>query len=335
MNASTTAHLTASLQPASDDAKAATVGLIGARGHTGAELLRLIDTHPRLTLAFASSRTMVGRPIQEIAPEVSTMDRFIDVSSEMIGNHEADLYVLALPNDLSQPFVDAIDAKNESTVIVDLSADHRFDDAWAYGLPELNGECIRKARRIANPGCYATAMLLVLRPLREMLDGPPSVFGVSGYSGAGTAPSPRNDPARLRDNIIPYQLAGHLHEREVSHQLGVAVRFAPHVAPFFRGITVTALMRLNEATTETALGDLYQEFHANEPLVRVMTDDTPLVRDAVDQIYATVGQFTVDESEPRHVAAVATLDNLLKGAASQAIQNINLACGFAPLEGLV
>lgn len=335
MNASTTAHLTASLPPASDDAKAATVGLIGARGHTGAELLRLIDTHPRLRLAFASSRTMCGRPIQEVAPEVSTTDRFIDVSSEMVGNHEADLYVLALPNELSQSFVDAIDAKHDSAVIVDLSADHRFDDTWAYGLPELNADCIRKARRIANPGCYATAMILVLRPLREMLDGPPSVFGVSGYSGAGTTPSPRNDPARLHDNIIPYQLTGHIHEREVSHQLGVPVRFAPHVAPFFRGITVTASMRLIKATTETSLGDLYREFYANEPLVRVMTDDTPLVRDAVDHIHATVGQFTVDESEPRHVAAVATLDNLLKGAASQAIQNINLAFGFAPLEGLV
>ena len=133
------------------------------------------------------------------------------------------------------------------TVIVDLSADHRFDDAWYYGLPELTRHAIAANARISNPGCYATAMQLAIAPLTDQLAGPPQCFGVSGYSGAGTTPSDKNNPDKLRDNLMPYALVDHVHEREVSRQLGMPVEFMPHVAPHFRGITMTVNLWLQQA----------------------------------------------------------------------------------------
>src|SRR4029079_11209466 len=138
------------------------------------------------------------------------------------------------------------------TVIVDVSADHRFDDAWVYGLPEINRARIRGARRIANPGCYATAAALVVHPVKGLLDGPAQAFGVSGYSGAGTTPSPRNDVEALRDNLMPYSLVGHLHEREVRRHAG-PVCLMPHVAQFFRGISMTVALPLSQPLPRHAL----------------------------------------------------------------------------------
>src|SRR4029079_13504573 len=123
---------------------------------------------------------------------------------------------------------EAIERAQPGAVIVDLSADHRFDAAWVYGQPERKREGLTRARRIANPGCYATAMQLALAPLLPLVEGPANVFGVSGYSGAGTTPSPKNDPEALRDNLIPYALVGHGHEREVEAELGCRLFFVPH-----------------------------------------------------------------------------------------------------------
>ena len=128
--------------------------------------------------------------------------------------------ILALPDGAAAPFIEALEQKAPHRIVIDLSADHRFDDAWAYGLPELNRAKIVNAKRIANPGCYATAMQLALAPLVDQLGGVPALFGVSGYSGAGTTPSPKNDVARLKDNLMPYSLVGHKHEREVAHRFG-------------------------------------------------------------------------------------------------------------------
>ncbi len=312
----------------------ARIGLVGGRGHTGAELIRLLDAHPRLSLAFASSRELARKPLRDVAPSVHADLAFIDSTPEAVVHAGADVFILALPNGVSNEYVAAIEAAQPSAVIVDLSADHRFDGDWAYGLPELNRRRLAGARRIANPGCYATAMMLALAPISDQLAGVPHAFGVSGYSGAGTTPSRRNDPQVLRDNLLPYQLADHLHEREVSHQLGLAVRFAPHVAPFFRGLTVTVMAELREEAAGASLIDHYQAFYEPHPLVDLLGEEVPLVRDAAKGIKATIGGITVSAADPRRVSIVATLDNLLKGAASQAVQNINLACGFGALEGL-
>ncbi|MDE3141548.1 MAG: N-acetyl-gamma-glutamyl-phosphate reductase, partial [Pseudomonadota bacterium] len=236
-------------------------------------------------------------------------------------------------NGKAAAYVAAIDALAPRTLIVDLSADHRFDDAWYYGLPELTRAHYAGQRRISNPGCYATAMQLALAPLRGLLGGMPACFGVSGYSGAGTTPSDKNDADKLRDNLIPYQLTGHLHEREVTHRLGRPVAFMPHVAAYFRGITLTAHLPLTEPIDDAAaLAARYRDFYAGERLVCVL-DAPPWVSRIAGRHHAEIGGFALGEGGRRAVLVV-TLDNLLKGAATQALQNLNRALGHPELEGI-
>lgn len=303
----------------------ARIGLVGARGHVGQELIGILRRHPRLEVAFVSSRTQPGVAV----PGLDL--RFEDLDADAVAAKGADAVVLALPNDLSRPVVQAIDAAKTDAVIVDVSADHRFDDAWVYGLPELFRAKIVGARRIANPGCYATAAALVVGPIAALLAQPAHAFGVSGYSGAGTTPSPRNDVEALRDNLMPYSLVGHLHEREVTRHVG-PVRLVPHVAQFFRGISMTVALDLREPLSQRALRELFEQAYANQPMVKI-TAEIPHVRDAANRPWATIGGFAVDEAQRRAVV-VSTLDNLLKGAASQAVQNLNLALGFPELEGI-
>lgn len=305
------------------------IGLVGARGHTGAELVRLVEAHPALELVFVSSRELAGKPLRDGVPDAKTDLRFESLDAAAVAAKRADIVVLALPNDASAAYVAALDA---ATLVVDLSADHRFDDAWFYGLPELHRTQYAGQRRIANPGCYATSMQLAIRPLVELLASPAQCFGVSGYSGAGTTPSDRNDPAKLADNLMPYSLVGHIHEREVTRHLGHPVEFMPHVAPHFRGITMTVNMHLVSRIT---LDDVRERYHARydaEPLVRVV-DGAPWVSAIAGRHHAEVGGFTL-AADGRRVVAVCTIDNLLKGAATQAVQNINLALGLPETTGI-
>ena len=231
-----------------------------------------------------------------------------------------------MPNGKAAHIVAQFDAASIDPVIVDLSADYRFDPSWYYGLPELTRAQYAGQRRISNPGCYATAMQLAIAPLLDRLAGPPQCFGVSGYSGAGTTPSDKNDTDKLRDNLMPYALADHMHEREVSRHLGVPVEFMPHVASHFRGITMTVNLWLDQAIKVEAIRDLYRQRYAGEPLVRIL-DEAPWVSSIAGKHGVEIGGFTVAPGGKR-VVVVATLDNLLKGAATQAMQNLNLAFGF-------
>ncbi|GLK51905.1 N-acetyl-gamma-glutamyl-phosphate reductase [Maricaulis virginensis] len=307
----------------------ARIGLIGARGHTGRELLRLIGGRDDMVLAYAGSREFAGKPVADMAPEIGGDLAFEALSPEDVGARPVDAVILALPNGAAAPFVAAIPA---GTVIVDLSADYRFDDSWVYGLPEIHGrEAIRHARRIANPGCYATAGQLAIAPLRGRLAGPAHVFGVSGYSGAGTTPSRKNDPDALADNLMPYALMGHIHEGEMSRHLGESVRFTPHVAQFFRGIVATVHVELAEPMDRDTLIGCFRDAYADEPLIEVV-ERIPEVRDGAGNPGAVIGGFAVDESGRRAVI-VSALDNLLKGAATQAMQNLTLALGLEELRG--
>jgi len=252
------------------------IGLIGARGHVGGELIRLIVGHPDFELAFVSSRERAGRSVAEHHPEVDSGLRYIEVTPENLPAYPVDALVLALPNEKAAPFVAAIDVIAPETVIVDLSADYRFDPAWYYGLPELTRNKFHGEKRISNPGCYATAMQLAIAPMREFLSGPSQCFGVSGYSGAGTSPSDKNDQEKLRDNLMPYTLVGHVHEQEVSRQLGLPVQFMPHVAPHFRGLTITANLHLDRPVDPSAVRGIYRDFYAGEPLIEVF-DEAPWV----------------------------------------------------------
>jgi len=305
----------------------ARLGLVGARGHTGAELLRLVDAHPHLELAFASSRELVGQ-------SMAGSDRsFVAYGPEEVARAGVDVVVLALPNGASEPYVRAIDASGHDVVVIDLSADHRFDDTWTYGLVERNRSALAGARRIANPGCYATGMQLALTPFLDVLDGPAHVFGISGYSGAGTTPSRKNDIEVLRDNVLAYALTHHVHEREVTRHLAHPVHFVPHVASFFRGIHLTITMQLLDALDADVLRARLLAFADSEPLVR-MTTEPPEVKHIAGHHHVEVGGLACVPDERRAVVC-ATIDNLLKGAATQAIENVNLALGYDELTGIV
>ena len=304
------------------------VGIVGARGYVGRELLRVLARHTQVEVSFVCSRSHAGNLVGQGDL------RFEDLGPDEVAARDADAVILALQNGQAEPFVAALDRAQAKTAVIDVSADYRFDAAWAYGLPELFRGDLRGARRIANPGCYATAVALAVAPVAELLSGAAHAFGISGYSGAGVTPSPRNDPERLRDNVLPYSLVEHLHEREVSFRVG-PVRLLPHVAPFFRGITATVSLPLKERASAADLWALYERRYAGEPLVRLaaLGEEAPLVRDAADKPWATIGGLVVHPSRPEAVV-VATLDNLLKGAASQAVQNLNLALGLPERAGI-
>lgn len=303
-----------------------TVGLVGARGHTGAELIRLIARHPQLELAFVSSRELAGQPVSAHIEGFAGELRYENLGHEQVAARGADAVILALPNGKSGDIVAALEAQAPGTLIVDLSADYRFDQDWYYGLPELTRAGYAGQKRISNPGCYATAMQLSIAPLLDRLAGPPQCFGVSGYSGAGTTPSDKNDADKLRDNLMPYALTDHMHEREVSRHLGVPVEFMPHVAPHFRGITMTVNLWLDAAMKVEDVRALYRLRYAAEPLIQIL-DEAPWVSRIAGKHGVEIGGFTVAPGGKR-VVVVATLDNLLKGAATQAMQNLNLAFGF-------
>lgn len=305
-----------------------TLGIIGARGHTGAELIKLVAAHPRLELAFVSSRERAGQHLSDHHPEFQGDLQYENLDADAVAAKGVDAVILALPNGLAAPFV----AAKPDTVIVDLSADYRFDNSWYYGLPELTRGRYNGQKHISNPGCYATAMQLAVHPLLDLLAGPPQCFGVSGYSGAGTTPSDKNNVELLADNLMPYALTNHVHEREVSVQLGVAVEFMPHVAPHFRGITLTANLWLNRVQTREQIVERFQQAYAGEPLIDVM-DEAPWVSRIAGRHGAQVGGFTLAPGGKR-VVVVATLDNLLKGAATQAMQNLNLALGIDELMSI-
>jgi len=311
------------------------IAVIGARGYVGAELLKLLARHPHFEVALVTSRDTSGKRVKDELPAVDLDLAFEAVEPSdlpRLRERGIDVWVLALPNGYSEPWVAAIEAFCPEDLIVDLSTDHRFDSRWVYGLPEIHRERLVKARRVANPGCYATGAQLALYPALDLLDGPAHVFGVSGYSGAGTTPSPRNDPAVLADNLVPYALTGHAHENEIRWQLGHKVYFMPHVAPFFSGIVLTVSMPMKPGVTREALWERYRERYEFEPLVRAQ-DAVPLPRDAAGKHGVTIGGLAFEPTES-HAVIVATLDNLLKGAATQCLQNMNLASGIDELAGL-
>ncbi|KAJ2006544.1 hypothetical protein H4R26_001309 [Coemansia thaxteri] len=349
------------------------VGLIGARGYTGRELIKLIDAHPQFELAYVSSRELAGQPVPNYTKAPLN---HVNLSAQEVGDiaragrSVVDVWILALPNGVAAPFVDAIDSatallpatSQSQPIVVDLSADYRFDitGQWAYGLPELHRKDLASwtTGRITNPGCYATGSQLGLAPLLPYMDATrlPSVFGVSGYSGAGTKPSPKNDPKFLADNLIPYAPVNHIHEREIGHSLTriarptypfspanpLMVQFTPHVAPFFQGIGLTLHVPLRMSMNAKDVHEIFSQFYRGERLVHV-TKDAPLVRDNAEKHYAVVGGFAVplangDQGSAslaeRRVVLNVTLDNLLKGAATQAIQNMNIAVGIDEYTGI-
>ncbi|CAF9942948.1 MAG: Protein arg-6, mitochondrial [Alectoria fallacina] len=301
------------------------VALIGARGYTGQALINLLNLHPYLDLRNVSSRELAGQRLsgyekRDITYEVhATYLAKLFNANMMLKNlsHEdvkkmtdIDVWVMALPNGVAKPWIDSIQEANGDSLIIDLSADYRFDPKWTYGLPELvDRSTIARAKRISNPGCYATAAQLGIAPLLPYVaeePAGPTIFGVSGYSGAGTKPSPKNDVENLTNNIIPYSLTDHIHEREISEQLGRSVAFIPHVAVWFQGIHHTINIPLTKSFTSRDIRNLYQERYEGEALVKVV-GESPLVKKIAGTHGVEVGGFGVHSSGKR-VVVNATID---------------------------
>ncbi|RHZ63272.1 hypothetical protein Glove_330g67 [Diversispora epigaea] len=316
------------------------VALIGARGYTGQNLISLIDKHPHISLSHVSSRELEGQKLEGYNKrDIKYVNLKLDQVKEMQKNNDIDCWVMALPNGICSPFVQAVNegqkeqSKGNKSVIVDLSADYRFTDEWTYGLPELYGRsAIKESSKISNPGCYATGSQLAISPLVPYIKETPTIFGVSGYSGAGTKPSPKNDPNFLKDNLIPYTLTDHIHEKEISYRLGRNVNFIPHVAPWFQGISLTINIPLSKSFKSSEIRELYEQKYVNEKLIKV-TGEIPLVKDISEKHFVKIGGFGV-HSSGKSVVIIATIDNLLKGAATQALQNMNLALGYEEYEGI-
>ncbi|KAL7946881.1 N-acetyl-gamma-glutamyl-phosphate reductase [Trichoderma barbatum] len=286
------------------------IGLIGARGYTGQGLVDLLNERPMMDLQYVSSRELKGQELKGYTKRKITYDSLSpeDVA-QLDKDGKVDCWVMALPNGVCQPFVDALG--QSSSLIIDLSADYRFEEngPWTYGLCELKPRStLAQSRRISNPGCYATGAQLALAPMLEHIEGSPQVFGVSGYSGAGTKPSPKNDVNNLKDNLLPCKSLA----KEISHHLGTPTAFMPHVASWFRGIHLTISIPLNKEMTSREIIEIYQERYAGEKLVKVVGE-------------APTG---------KRLVVCATIDNLNLGAATQCLQNMNLALGYDEYQGI-
>ncbi|KAF8218070.1 acetylglutamate kinase ARG6 [Mycena galopus ATCC 62051] len=339
------------------------LGLIGARGYTGQALTTLLSSHPHLDLTHVSSRQLAGLSLGGYTKAHVTYSNLSagDVEA-MEAAGEVDAWVMALPNGVCKPFVDAVDrgaAQRQGgaatgSVVVDLSADYRFEEGWTYGLPELYGRnALRKAKRISNPGCYATSAQMLIAPLvGHIAPGAlPTVFGLSGYSGAGTvmvtdpdgtpASAPKVSSESLAGGIRPYALTGHIHEREAGHHLsrllpsdgsGLKIAFVPAVTPWFSGIISTASIPLKDRMSAKEVAALFAERYKGERLVRLMSG-VPALQDIESKHTWSAGGFQTS-SEGDRVVIVGGLDNLLKGAATQCLQNLNLALGYDEFAGI-
>ncbi|KAG2074443.1 bifunctional acetylglutamate kinase/N-acetyl-gamma-glutamyl-phosphate reductase [Suillus decipiens] len=350
----------ATSQPTSTEPKR--LALIGARGYTGQALATLLSGHPYIDLTHVSSRQLAGYPLQGYTKSSITHSNLsVEDVERMEKDGEVDAWVMALPNGVCKPFVDAIDrgakvrSSGESSVIVDLSADYRFESGWKYGLPELYGrDDIRKSKRISNPGCYATSTQLLIAPLVKYVNHAcgPTVFGISGYSGAGTVTGtsdadgkpttvPKVTPESLAGGFRPYSLTDHIHEREAGRHLTslladptnpIKVAFIPSVAPWFSGIISTLSIPLSEKVTARDIAALYEEKYGGEKLIHIKAA-VPGLSDIENKHGWTVGGFQV-HSEGDRAVVVGGLDNLLKGAATQCLQNLNLTLGYDEYDGI-
>lgn len=330
------------------------VGVAGASGYAGGELLRLCATHPDLDVVVATAGSAAGGPVAAVTPALAAAYPDLVMSTTEVGVFDGvDLVFLALPHGASQDLVPALDGAVGA--VVDLAADFRLRDAalyprwygaehrsphyldqFAYGLPELARDPLRGARFIAAPGCYPTAAALAMAPFVRagVLDGSSVIVdAASGVSGAGRAPKANLQFGAVDGSMVAYGLLDHRHTPEMEQSLGLPVLFTPHLVPMSRGILATCYGRPSPGTrldTSAALAIL-RDAYDREPFV-VVRDDPPATKDTVGSNCAHV----TARVDPRTgwVVAIAAIDNLGKGAAGQAIQCANLALGLPEQAGL-
>jgi N-acetyl-gamma-glutamyl-phosphate reductase len=319
------------------------VGIAGATGYAGQELVGLLARHPqvRLEAAMSSSAESASRPLPRLA---RVWDGAIEPLDRERLAHSVDLAFLAVPEnaaaDLAPPLLSA------GVRVIDLSGAFRIRDdsarsRWypatkslpsgaAYGLTEHYKSDVRSASLVANPGCYPTAALLALLPLAHagLLDTDAGVVidAKSGISGAGRAPSDRTHFSENHGSVSAYGVFGHRHVAEMEQELGASVTFVPHLVPLDRGILETIYAKVQAGTTAERIGDVFSQAYRDEPFVRLTGDALPEIKHVAWTNFCDLGWRL--EPGSRRLVIVACLDNLVKGAAGQALQNFNVACGF-------
>jgi N-acetyl-gamma-glutamyl-phosphate reductase len=335
------------------------VGIYGGSGYTGQELMRLLIGHPGAKVVAATSRRFAGVPVADVYPVFSgrTDLVFIDTSPDQMAAL-SDVVFLALPHGVSMEAVPLFLKAGKK--VIDLSADFRIRDAasyeaWygrhsaagtipeaVYGLPELYRESIRTTRLVANPGCYPTSIILGLAPvLRSHWIAPDSIIAdsKSGVSGAGRDPQIASLFCEVDGGFKAYKVGRHRHTPEIEQELSLLtgsemkISFTPHLLPVKRGILSTIYAELKRDATGQDVTALYREFYRDEPFVRVCrAGEFPNLSSVVGSNYCDIG-VTVDP-RTRRVIIVSVIDNLIKGASGQAIQNMNLMCGLPERAGL-
>ena len=326
------------------------IGIVGASGYSGGELMRLLAVHPYFKLEYLAAGSNAGSQITAIHPHLSWLfDRSFDATSVAKIN-ELDLVFLALPHGESAKLVPEIDSRVK---IIDLGADFRLSSAgqwgkyyggdyagkWQYGLPELPGvrAQICASTRIANPGCYATSIILATAPaLTNSLIDPSDIVVVasSGTTGAGRSAKVNLLASEVMNSLTSYKFGGvHQHTPEIEESLSaltseeVRISFTPILAPMPRGILATATAKLVTRISEEEVRQLYVEFFENEKFVSILPKGQLPKTSSVIGSNSTQLQIAVDEHTNRLIVSAA-IDNLGKGAAGQAIQNANLICGY-------
>lgn len=305
------------------------IAILGGRGYVGQEIIKIINNHPYFFISDIYSKTSKGKLVDDYTKLKSLTYKLLD-SPDKLDYKNIDIVIMALSNNKSSDYVKSIEEYDPNIIIIDISADYRFDDRWAYKLPEL--AVSDEKRRISNPGCYASAIQFSLFPIKHLIDGKVSCMGISGYSGAGATPNDKNNPINLEDNIIPYSLSGHIHEKEVMKHCYKDISFSPHVANFFRGILITSHIKLTKKLSNSEIHNIYQTFYKGKELIKVIKE-IPMINKVSNSHYVYIGGFEVDESG-YGLTVCCTLDNLLKGAATQVIQNLNNACSLDQLTGI-
>ncbi len=340
------------------------VAVLGASGYTGGELLRLLSCHPHVKLTNVTADKSVGLPVTSLFPHLETFHGLIfeplHVKSIL---KKVDLVFAALPHTKSmEPVTGCVQTKKP---VIDLSADFRLRQAetyeqWygaphtspallkksVYGLPELHRAQIRQAQLVAVPGCYPTAAILQLAPLlaHQIIQTDTIVVdSKSGISGAGRNPALPCHFPEAHDSMTAYNVARHRHTPEIEQELerlinkkgsqrkdrGTTVKivFTPYLAPMNRGILSTAYAKLRKPITDDVLTTLYRDFYTNERFIRIREEATSISPNYVrGSNFCDIGAFV--DQRTNHVITVSTLDNLVKGAAGQAVQSMNLMMGF-------
>ncbi len=333
------------------------VGIVGATGYTGSELVRLLSQHPDVTIEFVTSESQAGNKIQKIHPHLLDIVDIDLISVKEIGNLDPDLVFLALPHGVSMNFLK--DHGLDKFAIIDLSGDFRFSsrgiyEEWynknhiapqymadsVYGLPELFRDKIRNARLVANPGCYPTSAILPLAPLiKHGLIHPSSIVvdSKSGVTGAGAKPKQGLHFPNVFGNFTAYSLINHRHTPEIESTLqnytgySTEVLFTPHLLPIDRGILTTTYSTPKKPVNRDLVEELFHSVYEKEHFVRVF-DEPPSIKNIRGSNYCDI--YATYDERTNKIITVSTIDNLVKGAAGQAVQNMNIMFGLIESTGL-